>query len=59
LPVFAYYAAEVSRLQAAEIKLYEILRDEEEGFHYSGTLPHIPQQWRLQLHHYKGLNTHR
>jgi hypothetical protein len=29
LPIFAYEIAEENRLQAAEIKLYEILRNEE------------------------------
>jgi len=43
LPIFAYEVTEESRLHAAEIKLYEILINEEYSLHYFGTRHHIPE----------------
>jgi hypothetical protein len=44
LPIFADEVIEESRLQAAEIKLYEILTKEEKELHYLGTRHHIPEE---------------
>jgi len=44
LPVFAYEVTEECRLQAAEVKLYEILINEEYGLHYFGTRYHNPEE---------------
>jgi hypothetical protein len=42
LPIFADEVTEESRLQVAEIKLYEILIKEEKDLHYFRTRHHIP-----------------
>jgi hypothetical protein len=44
LPVFAYKVTEECRLQAAEVKIYEILINEEYGLHYFGTRHYDPQE---------------
>jgi hypothetical protein len=44
LPIFLYEVTEESRLHAAEIKLYEILINEEYSLHYFGTRHHNPEE---------------
>jgi hypothetical protein len=44
LPVFVYKVTEECRLQAPEIKLYEILINEKYSLHYFGTRHHNPEE---------------
>lgn len=44
LPIFAHEVPEESRLQAAEIKLHEILINEEHSLYYFGTRHHISEE---------------
>jgi len=44
LPIFAYEVTEEGRLKAAQIKLYEILINEEYVLHHFGARHHIPEE---------------